>query len=149
MGLAQYGLRWVYQDRKSSSFLTSTENGNMLGKRIIIHYASQNNSGVGMGYLINAFRDRIIPHGFCQLVQGVIRTWPGAESTLLDHHWTNHQEKVSDVHAYFQGASDNKMICCIRRTKKVISKPYHYHQYKTNVLSSSSSSKNSLLSSSS
>ena len=51
------------------------------------------------------------------------RIWPGAEPSLLDHHWTNHQEKVSHVHEYFQGASDHKMICIVRTTKKVISKP--------------------------
>ena len=73
--------------------------------------------------LISALKDRIIPHGFIQLVQDVTRSWPGAESTLLDHHWTNQQDKVSDVHAYFQGASDHKMICILRRTRKIISKP--------------------------
>ena len=54
---------------------------------------------------------------FCQLVQG-----PGAESSLLDPHWTNHQEKVSHVHEYFQGASDHRMICIVRTTKRVIKK---------------------------
>ena len=73
--------------------------------------------------LICSLKDRIIPHGFCQLVQGVTRIWPGAESSLLDHHWTNHQEKVSHVNEYFQGASDHKMICIVRTSKKVISKP--------------------------
>ena len=72
--------------------------------------------------LLCSLKDKIIPHGFCQLVQGVTRIWPGAESTLLDHHWTNHPEKVSFVHEYFQGASDHKMICITRTTKKVISK---------------------------
>ena len=73
--------------------------------------------------LIAALKDCILPHGFCQLVQGVTRTWPGAESTLLDHHWTNQPGEVSNVHAYFQGASDHKMIFGIRRTRKAISKP--------------------------
>ena len=73
--------------------------------------------------LIKLFKERIIPHGFCQLIEGVTRVWPGAEATLIDHHWTNHHEKVSHAHAYYQGASDHKMIYIIRRTKKVISKP--------------------------
>ena len=73
--------------------------------------------------LINSFKTRIIPHGFCQLVEGVTRMWPGTESTLLDHHWTNHPEKVSNVHAFYQGASDHKMILAIRKTKKVVTKP--------------------------
>ena len=65
----------------------------------------------------------LYPLGFCQVVQGVTRMWPGTESTLLDHHWTNQQEKISNVHEYFQGASDHKMICITRTSKKIIVKP--------------------------
>ena len=73
--------------------------------------------------LIQALKDRVVPNGFCQLINDVTRIWPGAPSTLLDHHWTNQEEKVSYHHAYYQGASDHKMIYTVRRTKKVISKP--------------------------
>ena len=73
--------------------------------------------------LIIALQDKIVPHGFTQLVQTATRIWPGVEPSLLDHHWTNHPHKVSDVHAFFQGASDHKMIFSIRRTKKIICKP--------------------------
>ena len=73
--------------------------------------------------LILALKDRIIPHGFCQLIETETRIWPGAPASLLDHHWTNHEEKVTHSHAYYQGASDHKMICVTRRTKKIISKP--------------------------
>ena len=73
--------------------------------------------------LILSLKDRIIPHGFCQVIEGKTRIWPGAPATLLDHHWTNQEEKVSGTHTYYQGASDHKMICTTRRTKKIISKP--------------------------
>ena len=73
--------------------------------------------------LILALKTRIIPQGFCQVVQGITRMWPGTESTLLDHHWTNREDKVAAVHEYFQGASDHKMICITRTTKRIISKP--------------------------
>ena len=73
--------------------------------------------------LILALKDRIIPHGFCQLIEDATRIWPGATASLLDHHWTNQEEKITYSHAYFQGASDHKMICVTRRTKKIISKP--------------------------
>ena len=73
--------------------------------------------------LITALQDKIIPHGFSQQVQEVTRVWPGVEPTLLDHHWTNHPEKLAYVHAFFQGASDHKMIFSIRKTKRIICKP--------------------------
>ena len=73
--------------------------------------------------LILSLKDKIIPHGFCQVIEGETRVWPGAAATLLDHHWTNLEEKVSNAHAYYQGASDHKMISVTRRTKNVVSKP--------------------------
>ena len=73
--------------------------------------------------LVDALLDRVVPHGFSQLITDVTRVWPGQEPSLLDHHWTNRPEKVSGVHAFYQGGSDHKMIFSIRHTKKIVSKP--------------------------
>ena len=67
--------------------------------------------------------DRVIPHGFAQLVTTVTRTWKGQEPSCLDHHYTNHPEKVSNVNAYFTGASDHKIIIATRYTKAAVEKP--------------------------
>ena len=73
--------------------------------------------------LINQLFDRIIPHGFAQLVTTATRTWRGQESSCLDHHYSNHPEKVSNVHAYYTGASDHKLILATRYTKAAVVKP--------------------------
>ena len=73
--------------------------------------------------LVDALLDRIVPHGFSQLISDVTRVWPGQEPSLLDHYWTNRPEKVSGIHAFYQGGSDHKMIFSVRHTKKIISKP--------------------------
>ena len=73
--------------------------------------------------LVHALLDRVVPHGFSQLITDVTRVWPGQESSLLDHHWTNKPEKISSTHAFYQGGSDHKMIFSVRHTKQIISKP--------------------------
>ena len=73
--------------------------------------------------LVTALLDRIVPHGFSQLITGVTRIWPGQDPSLLDHHWTNRPDKVSSSQAFFQGGSDHKIIFSVRHTKKVVSKP--------------------------
>ena len=73
--------------------------------------------------LINLLFDRIIPHGFVQLISVATRHWPGQPPSGLDHFYTNRPRKVSDVHAYYHGASDHKLIFAKRYSKSIISNP--------------------------
>ena len=67
--------------------------------------------------------DRIIPHGFAQLITVATQIWRGQEASCLDHYYCNRPEKVSNVHAYFTGASDHKLIIATRYTKAEVLKP--------------------------
>ena len=73
--------------------------------------------------LVTQLFDRILPHGFVQLVSGATRISPGQEPSGLDHFYSNHPEKLSDVQAHFRGGSDHKLIFATRYTKSAISKP--------------------------
>ena len=73
--------------------------------------------------LMNQLLDRIAPHGFSQLVTVETRIWADQEASLLDHFWSNKPEKIRGVHAFYQAASDHKMIFAVRHTKGEVSKP--------------------------
>ena len=67
--------------------------------------------------------DRIIPHGFAQLITGPTRVQRGQAPSGLDHYYTNKPHKVSSVHAYFHGSSDHKLLFAIRHSKAKFSNP--------------------------
>ena len=48
---------------------------------------------------------------------------PGQSPSGLDHLYSNHPEKLSEVRAEFQGHSDHKIIFAIRNSKAPVSKP--------------------------
>ena len=73
--------------------------------------------------LVKEIFDRIIPHGFVQMVSVFTRSWPNQEPSGLDHFWTNRPEKLSQVHANWGGGSDHKIIFATRYTTAQISKP--------------------------
>ena len=73
--------------------------------------------------LVQQLFDRIIPHGFVQMVKVFTRSWPNQEPSGLDHFWTNRPEKLSEVHAHWGGGSDHKIIFATRYTTAQISKP--------------------------
>ena len=73
--------------------------------------------------LITELYDRIIPHGFAQLVTVATRTWRGQEPSCIDHYYCNHPDKVSNIRAYYTGASDHKIIIATRFTKAEVVKP--------------------------
>ena len=73
--------------------------------------------------LVAQLFDRIIPHGFVQLVTVATRISPGQEPSGLDHFYSNHPEKLNEVQAHFRGGSDHKLIFGIRYTKSAVSKP--------------------------
>ena len=77
---------------------------------------SANDHSARLRPLVDALLDRVVPHGFSQLITDVTRIWPGQEPSLLDHHWTNRPEKLSSVHAFYQGGSDHKLIFVVRNT---------------------------------
>ena len=73
--------------------------------------------------LVTQLFDRIIPHGFVQLVSVATRICQGQEPSGLDHFWSNYPEKLSEVEAHYRGGSDHKMIFGVRYTRSAISKP--------------------------
>ena len=58
--------------------------------------------------------EKIIPLGVSQLV-----TVATHEDSCLDHLYTNQADKLSDVAALFNGASDHKLIYAVRRAKAI------------------------------
>ena len=82
-----------------------------------------NSQSVRLRPLVQELFDRIIPHGFVQMVSVFTRSWPNQEPSGLDHFWTNRPEKLSQVHAYWAGGSDHKIIFATRYTTAQITKP--------------------------
>ena len=73
--------------------------------------------------LIIQLFDRIIPHGFVQLMTGSTRVQRGQAPSGLDHYYTNRPHKVNNIHAYYHGSSDHKLIFAVRHSKVKFSKP--------------------------
>ena len=73
--------------------------------------------------LVAQLFDRIIPHGFVQLVTVATRVSNGHEPSGLDHFYSNSPEKLSEVQAHYRGGSDHKLIFGIRYPRSAISKP--------------------------
>jgi hypothetical protein len=70
--------------------------------------------------LIENLFDRILPLGAVQCVNGPTRFESGVASSGLDHFWTSNPNKLSDIHSYFHGSSDHKIIIGTRYTKCVV-----------------------------
>ena len=73
--------------------------------------------------LVTQLLDRIIPHGFIQVITEPTHTWPGQKPSGLDHIYTNHPGKLSGVRADYNGTSDHKLITAIRNSKDPVSRP--------------------------
>ena len=73
--------------------------------------------------LVRELLDRIVPHGFVQVVEVFTRSWPNQDPSGLDHFWTNRPEKLSQVQAQWCGGSDHKIIFATRYTTVQITKP--------------------------
>ena len=61
------------------------------------------------GLIQNLF-EQILPLGAVQCVKGATRFESGAAPSGLDHFWTTNPNKLSDIHTYFHGSSDHKII---------------------------------------
>ena len=73
--------------------------------------------------LVTQLFDKIIPHGFAQLITGPTRVQQGQVKSGLDHYYTNKPDRVSCVQTHFHGSSDHKLIFAIRNSKAKISNP--------------------------
>ena len=73
--------------------------------------------------LIEILFDKILPYGIVQCVVGPTRFESNSTSSGLDHFWTSNPNKLSDVHTYFHGSSDHKLLIGTRYTKSVVRNP--------------------------
>ena len=74
------------------------------------------------GLIQNLF-EQILPLGAVQCVKGATRFESGAVPSGLDHFWTTNPNKLSDIHTYFHGSSDHKIVLGTRFTKSRVSSP--------------------------
>ena len=84
---------------------------------------STNSQAYKLRSLTKELFDRIIPHGFVQLVTVPTRVSSNHKQSGLDHVYTNFPEKMSEIQAVFKGSSDHKLICCTRFTRSAVCKP--------------------------
>ena len=70
--------------------------------------------------LILSLFDKILPHGMVQCVNGPTRFESNSDPSGLDHYWTSNPNKLSDVHTYFHGSSDHKLLSGTRYTKSIV-----------------------------
>ena len=81
---------------------------------------NQNCSTYKLKPLIEALFNKILPYGMVQCVKGATRFESNAEPSGLDHFWTSNPNKLSDVHSYFHGSSDHKILSGTRYTKSAL-----------------------------
>ena len=98
----------------------------------------QTSSTYKLKSLIESLFDRILPLGTVQCVNGPTRFENGVAASGLDHFWTTNPNKLSDVHTYFHGSSDHKIVIGTRFTKCVVRnqryvKKRSYKNFKANV----------------
>ena len=73
--------------------------------------------------LISELFERIIPHGFVQLITGPTRVQRGQIPSGLDHYYTNRPHRANNIHTYYHGSSDHKLIFAVRHSQVKFSKP--------------------------
>ena len=73
--------------------------------------------------LSQALFDKILPLGIVQCVSVATHFFPGQTPGGLDHYYTTHPQKISEVHAYHQGSSDHRVIMATRYSKLVVRNP--------------------------
>ena len=70
--------------------------------------------------LIESLFNIILPYGMVQCVTGPTRFESNSSPSGLDHFWTSHPDKLSDIHTYFHGSSDHKLLIGTRYSKSVV-----------------------------
>ena len=73
--------------------------------------------------LVDALLHQVVPLGVVQCAPPGTWTPHGGQRgqpSGLDHHWTSHPEKLSEVEAMTIGQSDHKLISAVRHTKVVL-----------------------------
>ena len=83
----------------------------------------KNSSTQKLKPLIENLFDKILPLGAVQCVNGPTRYENGVAASGLDHFWTSNPNKLSDVHTYFHGSSDHKIVIGTRYTKCIVRNP--------------------------
>ena len=80
---------------------------------------STSESAYKLRTLTHELFDRIIPHGFCQLVQGGSHVRQGQDKSGLDHFYSNKINKLSEGSLHSNGGSDHKMIHVVRYSRSM------------------------------
>ena len=117
--------RWSLFLDQWESAITKDKEILILGDINICHkkWMKQDLSPSDMAYKLRPLTyelfDRIIPHGFCQLVQGFSHIRQGQEKSGLDHLYSKKINKLSDVSLHSNAASDHKMIHVVRYTRSM------------------------------
>ena len=68
-----------------------------------LDFASWDNPDIAHQRMIEKVKLEIEMSGFQQLVQGMTRSWPGQQDSLLDQVWVNNPEKVISVQKHCEG----------------------------------------------
>ena len=121
--------RWV-------CFLEQWERAISLGAEILVtgdmnlnflNWHDDNISAASQTYklrsLILELFNRIIPHGFVQVVSVATRVSSGHEPSGLDHVYSNFPEKLSEVQVKKRGSSDHSLIFVKRFTRSPVINP--------------------------
>ena len=90
--------------------LTWTKDSNLL---------PPNHSSIKLRSLAEDLFGRIYPYGVSMLVREATRAENGAETSCLDHVYTNKPEKLAPVQTFWTGMSDHKLIKVKRFSKSI------------------------------
>ena len=67
--------------------------------------------------MIQDTKDLIETQGFCQMVKGMTRHWPGQPSSLVDHLWTNNPDSIMSIANKPRTSSDHNHLAAVIRAK--------------------------------
>ena len=70
--------------------------------------------------LVSSLFDKVIPHGFVQLVKEATRFVSGREPSGIDHFYSNRPEHISDIQVISRGSSGHRLILGTRFTESII-----------------------------
>ena len=73
--------------------------------------------------MVNMIKNEIETIGFEQIVTGATRFWPGKSDSLIDHCWTNCQDKILSNQNVRNGTADHNSIEIVQKVKAKIGAP--------------------------
>ena len=80
--------------------------------------------------MIEETKSTIESAGFVQIVSEITRTWPGVESSIIDHIWVNIPEKVLQKFNIIDAASDHNIVGLVIRMKGIIKNSQEFKKRK-------------------